>query len=869
MASSWWQRVLDSLRTSSVAKSKRRRSLLGGVEPLEDRRLMATATWSGLSVVSNRWTTPANWSGNTAPVPGDDLVFPHQAFARDRARNDFPTDTVFNNISIEGDRWSLGGNRIKVTGNISNKSTETILVGSENVINLDIKFGAGLHVISNDHFDFSDQDFIIKGAISDDGTEGELQFTSPSDVSIVLSGLKANTYDNPITVAGSTLILDKPDNVPAISGPFSIVGAEGFVSPRARGVNDRLKVGQLAVGIDVFVSNSPINGLRVSRETIGSLDLFGGFVGVSPTEFRGDTPGTLTLTKTLTSFGQSEVSSGNLVIANSSGTRDFNVLNNVLTIGSQLSGGSLRKLGQGKLILNPLGGSNAHTRTQIQEGVLEVQASVAGRTVLPGDVSIGTAGGFGTATLRLSATNEVIANDADITVGFRGKLEMSGGATETIGDLEFNTPNNTSTLTNATLTLTRDLDVNANQPAFTSLALSSARLNVTDDAFIDNTTLALSSSSRIAFNDNLSLRGTTVDMSADSSAFLASNLNINGSDVSSVMNGNLRLKTGPHNFSVTDGLAANDFILNANLLNETFLQFSRASVTKLGAGTLVSTGINRHSGTSSVQQGLFRLKGTQLQSSIIASAGTILTGGGTAGNVSMNSGSTFDPGNGAGVFHATNFAFGFGSKYAPKLNSATAFDQLQTEKLFLDRIFVNGEPLFATLVVKPNFDVPLGTSFKIIDVTGTEPANLDTTFQNGAGVQLVDGATFNAAGQAFTIDYNGGDGNDVVITRNTAPAFQNRSITPEITEGGVATLSGHITEPNPHDAFFLDVDWGDGTVKTYRFAPGTPRDIEVRHRYLDDPAGPNDRYHVRLSCAISSVVRTVGNSPPSFAIPPR
>ena len=37
-------------------------------------------------------------------------------------------------------------------------------------------------------------------------------------------------------------------------------------------------------------------------------------------------------------------------------------------------------------------------------------------------------------------------------------------------------------------------------------------------------------------------------------------------------------------------------------------------------------------------------------------------------------------------------------------------------------------------------------------------------------------------------------GNDVVITRNNAPAFENISITPEISEGANVIVTGHITE---------------------------------------------------------------------------
>src|SRR5262249_39752120 len=50
------------------------------------------------------------------------------------------------------------------------------------------------------------------------------------------------------------------------------------------------------------------------------------------------------------------------------------------------------------------------------------------------------------------------------------------------------------------------------------------------------------------------------------------------------------------------------------------------------------------------------------------------------------------------------------------------------------------------------------------------------------------------------------------------------------------------------DIFFLDVAWGDGTVEHFRFEPGTPRNISLSHRYLDDdPTGtPSDHYPIHL-----------------------
>src|SRR5688572_30667300 len=76
--------------------------LVGSCERLEQRRHMSVATWDGGSAADANWSTPANWLGDVAPAPADDLVFPAGA-ARGNANNDYAAATSFNSISfLEG-----------------------------------------------------------------------------------------------------------------------------------------------------------------------------------------------------------------------------------------------------------------------------------------------------------------------------------------------------------------------------------------------------------------------------------------------------------------------------------------------------------------------------------------------------------------------------------------------------------------------------------------------------------------------------------------------------------------------------------------------------------------------------------------------
>src|SRR5262249_43307343 len=87
------------------------------LEALEDRCVPAIATWDG-GGGDNNATTPANWAGDTAPVAGDDLVFP-SGVAQLAANNDFTDGTEFSSLSFDGDGYVLDGNGISLANGIT------------------------------------------------------------------------------------------------------------------------------------------------------------------------------------------------------------------------------------------------------------------------------------------------------------------------------------------------------------------------------------------------------------------------------------------------------------------------------------------------------------------------------------------------------------------------------------------------------------------------------------------------------------------------------------------------------------------------------------------------------------------------------
>src|SRR5882672_8221420 len=86
------------------------------LDRLETRLAPAQATWDG-GGADNHWTTAANWVGDVAPQPGDDLVFPGTAQQLTNV-NDFPAGTAFGSLQIPQLDYRLSGNPIALAGGI-------------------------------------------------------------------------------------------------------------------------------------------------------------------------------------------------------------------------------------------------------------------------------------------------------------------------------------------------------------------------------------------------------------------------------------------------------------------------------------------------------------------------------------------------------------------------------------------------------------------------------------------------------------------------------------------------------------------------------------------------------------------------------
>jgi titin len=404
-------------------------------------------------------------------------------------------------------------------------------------------------------------------------------------------------------------------------------------------------------------------------------------------------------------------------------------------------------------------------------------------TAVPGVLTV-SAG-----TVRLAAGNQTAATSA-VTVSGPGLLDLDNNS-DAIGGLTLNAGSittGTGTLTlggnvtdTGTSSISGNLALGAAARTFTVNAASTLNVSAVVSGGVGLTkartgTLALTAANTYTGGTALSAGALTV---GNNSALGTGTLTLTGGTIQAaggpVMLANALTLGG--NFTVA-GTAALTFsgaatltttiwtaattVTTTNTGPTTFAgaigqSASGLGLTKAGSGTLVLSGTNTYTGTTTVSAGTLLVNGTQAGSPVSVHSGGTLGGTGVVGNISALSGGHVAPGvspSQTGFLTAAGVTLPAGSTFNVQANGTTAgsgYSQLSASG--------TGNITGSTLNFTLGYTPAIGDAFTIINNTGASA--VVGTFQG----LPTSGSTFTVNGMTFSINYAGGDGNDVVVTR--------------------------------------------------------------------------------------------------------
>ena len=605
----------------------------------------ATRTWDG-GGADNFWTNAANWGG-TAPVAGDNLIFPGTAPADSLVNtNNFPANTTFGSITITGTNYNLSpfGNAIILTNGISHQSggtntvAMTISLGASQTFESTI--GTGGLTVSGSLLNLNGRDLTndtiglttISRAIS--GTGNLLKRGTGT---LRLQGT-ANTYTGSMTVEEGVLELNKAAAFVSIPGPLIIGDSIGAVNSA---VVRLFSADQISDTSAVTIEDDGLLDLSAFSDAIGPLTTVGGDV----TMLAGTT---LTLGGDVTANASTNTASisGNLSLG--SATRTFNIAAGTaspeLAISAVVSGDAgagITKTGSGSLRLS---GANTYSGlTAVNFGALEVLNPSA-----LGSTASGTTLGSGSFLLLSGVTVAgesltIVGTSAPITssgaAGWSGNIVLNGSlvlqvnsGTNTIsgdisgpGGLVKNNPGTlilsgtnentyagTTTVNVGTLLLNKSVGTNAvSGPLVIGDgvgALDSAVVRLLGiNQVNDSSAVTIADDGLLDLNGNSDAIGALTVAGGDvatgaGTLTLGGDVTANASTNTANISGNLSLGNATRTFSIAAGTANPDLTISAVISGN-----AGAGITKTGSGSLQLSGTNTYSGVTAVNFGALEI----------------------------------------------------------------------------------------------------------------------------------------------------------------------------------------------------------------------------------------------------------------------
>ena len=721
--------------------------LLTAVSPIHS----SSHTWKG-SADSNLWSHAANWTSGVPPTAAETnvkLIFPATTFLN-------PVQDIVglkvDTMTVTGGPYTfsgLGGAKLNLTG-----------IGNESFINSSSGFtttvASSLPVVLGGvfvRFSNTSGNLAINSVIS-----GSAVLIRSGVGTVALGGSAPNTFASGMYCHGGVTIFLKPDGVNAMGGGNLGIGDPGNVVPAYLTLShDEQIPNGVAIEIEPKGEITISNGCS---ETIGPLSLKGGLITVGPAQ-----PSQLILAGAVSVHASKKdsVIAGNGTIYLGEPVVDFNVafepelhgLIIQLPLGQAIVPCGFNKQGLGLMTLGGAGFFDGPVA--IKEGTLRLGGATA--------KELGSA--MGATTIHTGAMLQFELDDP--TQPIVEPLILQGGKVQAL----------TPALCSGPVSVTGINEVSSfSTLTFAGVISGTGALMTSVDHY---GSLEFTGPSASPFSGNLLISGRTLSLNKSITTAFKGNIDLVTTNPASpakllCLKAN-QLSTQSEILLGTP--AENEWDLNN--FSTTIRSLAGGGTVKLGSAALSLEGGNNTefhgiiSGSGSVGlvkngSGIFTVNPTisgatgslytgqtiinggtlvindQRSGSVLVNEGGNLSGSGSVGNVTIVAGGYFSPGRLATL---SLTATGAGNRIVATLRGSTASDLIRVQGTV---------QLSATqLIVTAAFQPLANAKFLLIDNDGVEAIQ-------GTFAGLPQGAPLNIGGRSFTISYQGGDGNDVVIT---------------------------------------------------------------------------------------------------------
>ena len=253
--------------TKSANQARRARFFQPRMEALEERLALAAAIWDGGSLVSADWTDAANWQGDVAPSPGDELFFVAGA-PQTTNFNTFDPRTPFNLIAFSGHGWSVAGNAVLIPEGSAIKAAENTTA----FVQLDVAVEAATLIASVE----AGSTLTLAGSIA-----GDAGLTKAEGGTLILTA--ANTYTGETVVQAGTLNVRHSQALGSVDGGTTVQGESllELQPPVVRGLQSSLSIEGESLTMQ---TTDGIIAVLIGIRNVGGNNVWTGGWNIEPTE---------------------------------------------------------------------------------------------------------------------------------------------------------------------------------------------------------------------------------------------------------------------------------------------------------------------------------------------------------------------------------------------------------------------------------------------------------------------------------------------------------------------------------------------------------------------------------------------------------